>query len=113
MQLSLAFVVRLHHGPLTASARSGPLLLALRDAAGSAVRQATVQCGTNLAGLKLLKRAVEGDRMVIDLPDHPVAAKKSKVKAKAVSAGDRNKAKSNAAADKKKKQRQQKVVKSS
>ena len=66
--------LQLHHGPLAASRRTAPLLLALRDAARLEVTRERDACGTNLAGLKILKRRLDAAKLAITA-DQDFAAK--------------------------------------
>lgn len=61
------FLVRLHHSALAASGRCAPLLRRLRDRARVAATALRDELGTNLAGLRLLKRSLDADRHTVEL----------------------------------------------
>lgn len=64
---SAVFLVRLHHSALAASGRCAPLLRRLRDRARVAATALRDELGTNLAGLRLLKRSLDADRHTVEL----------------------------------------------
>jgi len=70
------FLVRLHHSALAASGRCAPLLRRLRDLARSSVTALRDEMGTNLAGLKLLKRSLADDHHTVELEPVTVADSK-------------------------------------
>jgi len=70
------FLVRLHHSALAASGRCAPLLRRLRDLARTSATALRDEMGTNLAGLKLLKRSLADDHHTVEL--EPVTAADAK-----------------------------------
>lgn len=56
------FVLRLHHGPITASRKLQPLLLQLQKHLRSTLQLHRERIGVNLAGLRMMQRITESER---------------------------------------------------